>query len=83
MSIRTIAKKCYDALEAVWFSKLVYEGAPLVRLLDWAVGSECKYCMACRAFVAGVGITAPHWSGWVLVAGAVALTLLEKLAKEK
>lgn len=68
-----------------WLSKAVNEKTdPLVILLDAGFGSECKYCMATRALLFGLGLglitRLDAWSalGLVLVVTAVALTMGEK-----
>lgn len=69
-----------------WISKAVgSKSAPLVRALDLLFGSECKYCMSVRAFLAGTGVGLSFvgsflsfFFGVALVALAVALTLGER-----
>lgn len=59
-------KKLFCWLYDQWLSKAVNERSdPLVRLIDAAAGSECKYCMAVRMYALGLGIG-------LIVAGGVA-----------
>ena len=54
---------------------------PLVKVIDYVFGSNCKYCMVIRAVVFGVGagLLFSFWViGLMLMAGAVAMTLGEK-----
>ena len=39
---------------------------PLVKFIDAVAGSVCKYCMAVRMFMLGVGITALVFGAYVL-----------------
>ena len=53
-----------------WLSKAVNDKTdPLVRLLDFVAGSECKYCMAVRCLLIGVGVALPVGGGWCILAG--------------
>lgn len=81
--LRQWACKTYKAAEDMWFSKLVYSNAPLVRLLDATTGSSCKYCMACRAFMIGAGVVLFNAFGLLLVLAAIGLTYFEHFCEEK
>lgn len=69
-----------------WIARAIgSKNAPLVKALDLLFGSECKYCMSTRAFIAGfgagllfVGSFLSFFSGMGLIALAVALTLGER-----
>ena len=80
--------RLYAWLEHHWFARLVYECSPLVRMLDATVGSECKYCMACRATMVGVALglvvadVSFVWVSALLAAAAVVLTFFERTCKE-
>lgn len=63
------------------YDYLIYERAPLVRLLDFLFQSECKYCMATRALVFGFGLAFGGWLGAALIAVAVGLTFFERFCK--
>lgn len=80
--LRQLACKAYAAAETMWFSKLVYHGAPLVRFLDATTGSSCKYCMACRALMLGAGVALFNVAGLVLIALAIGLTFFEHFCEE-
>lgn len=72
-------KKLFCYAYNLWLSKLVDEKSdPLVVLLDFLFSSSCKYCMAVRALVFGVGLGLANWFGVALVALALACTLGEK-----
>jgi hypothetical protein len=72
-------RKLFCKVYAIWLAKLVgTKQQPTVRLLDLVVGSECKYCMAVRCLVLGVGIGRMDLWGLVLVVTAIALTLGER-----
>lgn len=81
--IHKAACRAYAWAEKHWFAKLMYPGAPLVRLLDASVGSQCKYCMAFRALMVGFGLGFGGVTGAILVIGALVLTLVEHVCKEK
>lgn len=50
-------KRLFCWLYAQWLSKAVDQKSdPLVRLLDFLAGSECKYCMAVRCLMLGFGL---------------------------
>jgi hypothetical protein len=62
-----------------WLSKAVDQKTdPLVVALDWALGSSCKYCMAVRALMFGIGLGLFNVFGLVLMALAVLMTLGER-----
>jgi hypothetical protein len=62
-----------------WLSKAVDQKTdPLVVALDWAFGSECKYCMAVRALMFGIGLGLFDLFGLVLMALSLLLTLGER-----
>jgi hypothetical protein len=49
-------KRLFCWLYEQWLSKAVNEKSdPLVKLLDFLAGSECKYCMAVRCVMLGLG----------------------------
>jgi hypothetical protein len=49
-------KRSFCWLYDQWLSKAVNAKTdPLVRLLDFVAGSECKYCMAVRCLMLGFG----------------------------
>ena len=83
------AVQSYAWLEKQWFDKLVYTDSPLVRSLDFSIGSECKYCMATRALILGLGygLTASGgvlgYVGAALVLLALLLTLAENFLSKK
>lgn len=81
-TLHRLACKAYAWAEKHWFAKLVYPGAPLVRLLDATVGSSCKYCMAVRALMVGAGCGVGGWVGYGLVLAALLLTAVELTCKE-
>ena len=75
--LKAIACKAFCYFKEKGYTYVIYEGAPLVRLLDAAFGSECKYCMATRALMCGVGLGVGGVIGSVLVIVAVGLTVFE------
>ena len=83
------AQQTYAWLEKHWFDKLVYTNSPLVRVLDFTTGSECKYCMATRALILGLGFGLAVSCGLsgavgvVLMLLAVFLTLAENSFSKK
>ena len=79
---RRICCQLYAAAEVLWFSKLVYPGAPLVRLLDWSVGSTCKYCMASRALMVGFGLGLGGVIGYAVAAAGVLLAVVERFCSK-
>ena len=89
-TFKTLGCKAYSWLEKHWFAKIMYPGAPLVKLMDWTIGSECKYCMAFRAvmigfglgFCLGFGLGIGGVFGVVLVIAALLLALFERTCKE-
>lgn len=65
-----------------WIAGFVQPGSPLVQFMDLTLTSECKYCMACRAVLLGVGVTLLFtcWVvGLVLISIAVGLTWGERV----
>jgi hypothetical protein len=81
MTIQQIACKVFGYLKEKGYLYLIYEGAPLVRLLDAAFGSECKYCMTTRALVCGFGLGVGGVIGSALVITAIVLTVFEYFCK--
>lgn len=75
--IHKAACRAYAWAEKHWFAKLVYEDAPLVRLLDFTAGSKCKYCMAVRAGMIGFGLGFGGLIGVFCIVAAVLLALAE------
>jgi hypothetical protein len=62
-----------------WLSKAVDQKTdPLVVALDWSLGSSCKYCMAVRALMFGIGLGLFNVFGLVLMALAVLMTFGER-----
>lgn len=60
-------KKTFCWLYDQWLSKAVNEKTDfLVRLIDAAAGSNCKYCTAVRMYMLGLGIG-------LIVAGGIAI----------
>ena len=80
-TFQALACKAFAWAKGKGYQHLVYPGAPLVRSLDFLFGSECKYCMASRALVFGVGLGVGGWIGMGLVAVAVALSVIERFCK--
>lgn len=63
-------KTIFCWLYSQWLSKAVDKKTDLlVRLLDALFGSECKYCMAVRCLLIGVGVALPVGGGWCILAG--------------
>lgn len=73
--------KVFSRIKKWGYDHIVYEGAPLVRWLDKCFGSECKYCMAARALVCGIGLGMADWLGLTMIAVAVGLTFFERFCK--
>lgn len=71
----------FSRAKELGYEHVVYEDAPLVRMLDFLFQSECKYCMATRALVFGVGVGIGGWLGGSLIAVAVGLTFFERFCK--
>jgi hypothetical protein len=72
-------KRTFCWLYNKWLSKAVNEKSdPLVRLLDAIAGSECKYCMAVRAGMIGIGIGLFNCWGLGLIVTAILLTIGER-----
>lgn len=78
---QALACKTFAWAKGKGYKYLVYEGAPLVRSLDFLFGSECKYCMATRALVCGIGLGMADWLGLALIVIAVGLTFFERFCK--
>jgi hypothetical protein len=79
--LQAIACKAFAYAKEKGYKYVVYEGAPLVRSLDFLFQSECKYCMASRAVVFGLGLGFGGWIGLALVGIAVGLTVIERFCK--
>jgi hypothetical protein len=79
--LKAVACKAFAYFKGKGYQHLIYPGAPIVRSLDFLFGSECKYCMATRALVFGVGLGVGGWIGLSLVASAVVLSVIERFCK--
>lgn len=79
--LKLLSCKLFAYAKSKGYTHLIYEGAPLVRLLDFLFQSECKYCMATRALVFGLGVGLGGWFGVMLIAVAVGLTFFERFCK--
>jgi hypothetical protein len=72
-------KKLFCLLYDLWLSKFVDEKTdPLVVLLDFIIGSSCKYCMAVRGIMVGLGLGLFNLFGLGLIALAILFTIAEK-----
>lgn len=71
-------KRLFCWLYDQWLSKAVNEKSdPLVVVLDYLFGSECKYCMAVRALLFGVGLgTMCFAHGWYAAVGVLVSMLV-------
>lgn len=78
-TLQAWACMAFTRAKKLGYEYVVYKDAPLVRVLDKLFQSECKYCMATRALVFGVGLGLANWYGLALVAVAVGLTLFERI----
>lgn len=57
-------KKWFCYVYDVWLRRVVgSEKSPLVKVMDFLWGSSCKYCMACRVGIAGLGTAAIIFGG--------------------
>lgn len=66
----TMFKRLFCWTYDKWLSGAVgTKDAPLVKLLDFIAGSECKYCMAVRCLLIGTGIGLSVHGGWVTMSG--------------
>ena len=80
-TFQALSCKLFGWAKGQGYKHLVYPGAPLVRLLDFLFQSECKYCMATRAGVFGIGLGLANWFGLGLIVIAVGLTFFERFCK--
>lgn len=79
--LQALSCKLFARAKELGYKYVIYENAPLVRMLDFLFQSECKYCMATRALVFGVGVGIGGWFGVTLIAIAVGLTFFERFCK--
>lgn len=79
--LQALSCTLFSHAKELGYKFVIYEGAPLVRLLDFLFESECKYCMATRALVFGLGLGLGGWCGVGLIAVAVGLTFFERFCK--
>jgi hypothetical protein len=79
--LKALSCKLFTYVKEKGYAYLIYERSPLVRLLDFMFQSECKYCMATRALVFGIGLGFGGWIGLSLVVVAVGLTFFERFCK--
>jgi hypothetical protein len=69
-------KRLFCWLYHQWLSKAVDSNDDLlVRLIDAAAGSECKYCMGMRLLAMGLGSGLVFVGGWVTWLGLVLMVL--------
>lgn len=77
--LRELHNKAFCWLYDKWLKHAVDDKAdPLVRLMDWLIGSQCKYCMAVRAFLLGVSMCASTFTGLFLTVLVLWMTWGEK-----
>ena len=81
INIQALSCKLFAQAKELGYKFVIFEGAPLVRLLDFLFQSECKYCMATRAVVFGIGLGLANWFGLGLIIIAVGLTFFERFCK--
>jgi hypothetical protein len=72
-------KTLFCTVYAKWLKTFVDSPSdPLVRLIDSAAGSSCKYCMAIRMFLIGVSFALPLWASIAVCVGVGFMTWGEK-----
>jgi hypothetical protein len=72
-------KNLFCKLYALVLSKVFDQQTdPLVRLYNALIGSSCKYCMATRAGMIGLGVGMFNLYGLALIALAVGFTVGER-----
>ena len=79
--LKSLSCKLFCRAKELGYKYVIYQGAPLVRLLDLLFESECKYCMATRALVFGFGLALANLLGVALILVAVGLTAFERFCK--
>jgi len=75
-------KKLFCKIYEVWISRIIADKhSPLVVVMDYLIGSPCKYCFAVRAGMVGAGLPLlwfVPWAGVILVLLALGLTYGER-----
>lgn len=69
--LHKLACRAYAWAEKHWFAKLVYVDSPMVKAMDAMMGSKCKYCMAARALMFGLGLGLAVSGGFAALIGLI------------